>query len=316
MKVADFKLTNSDFGTFGQGLHRPECVWIDSDGIWASDERGGVALVHKDRNADLLGGGIIEANGYSRRPDGSFVVAGLGDGGVHIISPDGSTRVLLNERDSVSLGAVNCACADGNDRVWVSIMTRKSLWHLALSSPSGDGYILRIDNDGKNTKIVAESLDLINELKISPDGKYMYAAESLACRIVRFSLNADGSLGPKEIVGPASLGHGAFPDGFAFDPYGNLWVTIISHNGLYVIDRDGNLHVVYSDIVEEAVEGLAQSVLNRNSSVEQLGACASLNGPLRLPTSLAFGGPDGRTAYIGSLLMPHLATFRIPEYLE
>ena len=33
MRLADFKLTAADFGTLGQGLQRPECVWIDPDDI-------------------------------------------------------------------------------------------------------------------------------------------------------------------------------------------------------------------------------------------------------------------------------------------
>jgi hypothetical protein len=34
---------------------------------------------------------------------------------------------------------------------------------------------------------------------------------------------------------------------------------------------------------------------------------------LRLPTSIAFGG--GRTAYVGTLPLPHLATFQLPDSL-
>ena len=43
MKLSDFKLTAADFGTFGVGLERPECVWTDHNGVWVSDARGGVA---------------------------------------------------------------------------------------------------------------------------------------------------------------------------------------------------------------------------------------------------------------------------------
>jgi gluconolactonase len=42
-----------------------------------------------------------------------------------------------------------------------------------------------------------------------------------------------------------------------------------------------------------------------------MGACATA-GPLILPTSLAFGGVDGRDAYVGSLAFDHLVTFRSP----
>ncbi len=315
MKIADLRLSTADFRIFGRELQRPECVWIDGDGVWASDARGGVARVRENDDPVLLGTGIAEANGFSRRPDGSFVVAGIGDGGLHTIARDGTTRRLLDSFDGKPLGTVNCAWADGQDRIWLSMMTRAPHWYSGLTDPNPDGYILRIDGEGAHCEIVADGLDLTNEVKVSPDGRYLYAAETLGCRIVRFAIRPDGSLGRKETVGPKSLGRGAFPDGFAFDPLGNVWVTIISTNGLSVIDTRGDVHVIYHDSNEKAVEAMTLGVERRSGTVDHLATCASECGPLRLPTSLAFGGPDGRTAYVGSLLMPHLATFRLPPDL-
>jgi gluconolactonase len=316
MKISEFKLTAADFGTFGRSLQRPECVWIDRDGVWASDARGGVSHVFEDAEPRLIGSGIVDPNGFSRRPDGSFVVAGIGDGGLHVISPGGETRNVLNRFDGKPLGAVNYACADGQNRIWLSVMTRAREWHAALTSTILDGYILRIDGEGERCEIVADGLDLTNEVKISPDGRFLYAVETLGCRIVRFPIKADGSLGQKELVGPESLGRGALPDGLTLDAAGNVWITVITQNGLFVIDKRGDLHIVYRDLNERGVEILADGIEHRNGVVENLAACASVSGPLRLPTSLAFGGHDGRTAYVGTLLLPHLATFRLPEVLE
>lgn len=313
MKVSDFKLAAKDFGKFGQGLQRPECVWVDRDGVWASDMRGGIAHVAPDRDPEVLGGGITEPNGFSRRPDGSFVVAGIGDGGVHIVSPNGETRKLLDTFDGKPLGTVNYTCADGPDRIWLSVMTRLPHWYDALTKPDPDGYILRIDGDGTRCEIVADGLDLTNEVKLSPDGRHLYAAETMGCRIVRFPIRSDGSLGTKEVFGPESLGRAAMPDGLSFDPMGNLWVTIISENALYVIDRRGEMHIVFRDMKADAVEAMAVATERRNGTVDHLVACASENGPLPLPTSIAF---SGRTAYVGTLSLPHIATFQLPESLD
>lgn len=311
--ISKFSLKASDFVPFGQNLTRPECVWIDSDGIWCSDGRGGVALVHEDRDPDLVGSGIVEPNGFSRRPDGSFVVAGLGDGGVHVIEPDGTTRLLLNSFEGRPLGAVNYACADGPDRVWLSVMTRKIPWYEAIKDPKPDGYILKIEEDGKRVSVAADGLDLTNEVRLSADGKYLYAAESQGFRIVRFPIDENGDLGEREAVGPDNLGPTACPDGFAFDPDGNLWIVMICENGLTVIDTEGEVHIAYQDLVLPAAQIKGSNMASRTATPDMLPACASQTGPLRLPTSIAFGGPDGRTAYIGSLLMPHLATFRLPD---
>jgi sugar lactone lactonase YvrE len=133
---------------------------------------------------------------------------------------------------------------------------------------------------------------------------------------VRFPIRPDGSLGGRETVGPESLGRGAFPDGISFDRWGNLWITIVSQNGLMAIDKDGDAHWVYRDSIEPAVEAMAAGVERRNATIEHLMACTSQAGPLTLPTSIAFGGDGGRTAYVGSLTLNHLPTFRLPERLE
>lgn len=316
MRLADFKLAVTDFGRVGTGLERPECVWIDAGGVWVSDARGGVSHLAADGTPGLIGSGIHEPNGFSRRPDGSFVVAAIGDGGLYRISSQGKTRKLLDRFEGRSLGAVNYACADGNDRIWLSVMTRGLPWHTALTARSADGYILRIEDQGVRCEIAADGLDLTNEVKLSPDGRHLYAVETLGSRVVRFAIHRDGSLGSREAVGPASLGHDVLPDGITFDAFGNLWITVINQNGLFVIDRHGEVHVVYRDLNPRAVEVLAEAVAQRNGTVGQLAACAAVSGPLKLPTSVAFGGPDGRTAYVGSVGLSHLATFRLPDSLE
>ncbi len=305
--IRDFTLQQADFGRFGDGLSRPECVWSDDDGIWASDARGGVSFVSPAGEPTLLGSGIGTPNGFSRRQDGSFVVAGLDDGTVYAIDPDGTTTVLLKEIDGLPIGAVNYPCVDG-DRVWISVMTTDLPWDEALRGPA-KGQIVLLDDRG--ARVVADGLHLTNEVKVSPDGDYLYAAESLQRRIIRFAISADGSLGQREVVGPDDLGEGAFPDGFTFDADGNIWVTIICRNGLYIITADGSLHIVYEDVNEQALRRLLTAQAEGLATQELMGGCA-VAGPLVLPTSLTFGGHDGRDALVGSLATPHLTSFRSP----
>jgi gluconolactonase len=315
MPVSAFKLTAADLVPYGRDLQRPECVWVDQEGVWASDARGAVCRVHADRGPQILGSGVADANGFSRRPDGSFVVAGLSDGRLYQVTRDGRTWVLLESLDGAPLGAVNYACADGAERIWLSVMTRHLPWTPAMQSRMRDGYILRIDADGRRPQIVADGLDLTNEVKVSPDGRHLYAVETLGCRVVRFPIRPDGSLGAKERVGPDDLGRGALPDGLAFDPAGNIWLTVISQNAIHVIDAEGAAHVVYSDMNAAAVEAIACAVEQRTGTLDHLLACSEVEGPLRLPTSVAFGGADGRTAYLGSVGLTHLLTFRVPAGL-
>jgi len=304
--ISDFRLTADSFGRFGHDLVRPESVWIDSDGVWASDGRGGVCHIHPDRPAETLGNGIVEPNGISRRDDGSFVAAGLGDGKVHHIAPDGTTTVLLDTVDGRPLGAVNCAWADGA-RTWVSMMTTSFPWHLSMNE-GANGYVVLIDDAG--ARVVASGLHQTNELKVSPDGRHLYTVETLGRRIVRFPILAGGDLGPKEVVGPHDLGRAAYPDGFAFDAEGNIWLTLIIRNGIGVIAANGDYHVVYEEPQLDSIDTLVSSIAAGSADLAAMGAC--MGGALPFPTSLAFGGEDGRTVFVGSLASPHLATFRAP----
>lgn len=315
MKLSEYKLAASDLQPYGANLHRPECVWIDDDGIWVSDGRGAISRIQENGDAEILGDPVIEPNGFSRRPDGSFIVAGIAEGKIYHVAPNGQSKVLLDAYEGQPLGAVNYCCADGQDRIWVSVMSRDLPWHSKMSSPTDDGYILRIDNDGANCEIVADGLSLTNEVKVSPDGKFLYGAESFGCRLFRFPINPDGSLGNKEIVGPASLGHGGFPDGFSFDQYGNIWVTLVALNALAIIDKQGELHTIYSDPNQAAVDEMVKVVEARNGNAEHFIACANVSGPLILPTSIAFSGIDGRDVYVGSIPMTTITKFRLPDEL-
>src|SRR5262249_19576324 len=105
-------------------------------------------------------------------------------------------------------------------------------------------------------------------------------------------------------------GHGAYPDGFTFDAEGNIWVTLIIRNGLGVISRGGDYHVVYEEPKTAAIDNLVNAIGARVAGVATMRACGGDHLPF--PTRIAFGGRDGRSAYVGSLATPHIFTFQSP----
>lgn len=306
-KLKNFTLLPQDLCIFGSGLTRPECVRADQEGIWASDDRGGIARVTQSGVAELRGTGVYEPNGYSRTPDGAFIVAGLKDNKVFRIDSAGRASVLLDEFQGNALGTVNTAWADTQGRIWVSMMTRQERWFHALNT-TPDGYILLIERG--QARMVADGLHLTNEIKVHPNGEYLYGVETLGKRVFRFPIASNGDLGRKEIFGPEDLGHGALPDGFTFDQDGNVWVTIITRNGIVVVSEDGGTHTLYEEPRLDAVDALVTALQQKTATTEHLAACAGEK--LNLPTSLAFGGADLRTVYVGSLGLPHLIAFKSP----
>ena len=63
-------------------------------------------------------------------------------------------------------------------------------------------------------------------------------------RLSRFAVNGDG-LGARETV--AEFGEGIFPDGFAFDAEGGIWIASVVSNRLLRIAPDGSRSVVLDD---------------------------------------------------------------------
>ncbi|HLG75384.1 MAG TPA: hypothetical protein VKX46_03155, partial [Ktedonobacteraceae bacterium] len=94
------------------------------------------------------------------------------------------------------------------------------------------------------------------------------------------------------------------------DADGNIWVTLVLRNGLGIITPDGDYHVVIEDPREEVLKTFEEKIANGTAEPADMAMAVGPN--LQFITSLAFGGPDLRTAYLGSLAMSTLPTFQSP----
>jgi sugar lactone lactonase YvrE len=308
--VKEFRLELSDLTYTGHDLVRPESVLAQPDGtLWTSDARGGVSRINPDGSQQFIGGlGGNEPNGLAMTDDGSLIVANLGMGKVQKLHPDGQVENLLTEVDGVSMTTPNFVFLDSRNRLWISVMTRAHHWWAAAAVPRPDGYIVLLDEKGP--RIVADGLYLTNEIRLDAKEEYLYVVETNMNHIIRFRVQADGSLTDKEGVGPSNLGMGAAVDGFTFDADGNIWVILVLRNGLGVITTDGDYHVVIEDPREDVLKAFEEKIAAGTAQPNDMAMAAGPN--LQFLTSLAFGGPDLRTAYLGSLGMSTLPTFRSP----
>jgi gluconolactonase len=308
--IKEFRLELSDLTHTGHELVRPESVLALPDGtLWTSDGRGGVNRIAPDGQQQFIGGlGGSEPNGLAMSDDGSLIVANLGMGKVQKLHQDGQVEDVLTEVDGVSITTPNFVFLDSRNRLWISVMTREHHWWPAAASPRPDGYIVLVDEKGP--RIVADGLFLTNEIRLDAAEEYLYAVETIMNHILRFRVQPDGRLTDKEIFGPENLGTGAAIDGFTFDAEGNLWVTLVLRNGLGIITTDGDYHVVFEDPREDVLKSFEEKIATGTAEPSDMMMAA---GPtLQFITSLAFGGPDLRTAYLGSLAMSTLPTFQSP----
>jgi sugar lactone lactonase YvrE len=298
----------------GKGLVRPECVLATAAGdLFAADWRGGVTHIRPNGSqalyaGSLFGGRPLRPNGIALRRSGAFLLADLGEtlGGVFELGRDGSVRPILEAIDGVELPPSNFVAEDRMGRIWVTVSTRLRPRTRAHRADIADGFIVLMDERG--TRIVADNLGYTNETLVSPDGAWLYVNETFGRRLARFRIAADGSLGDRETV--TTFGKGTFPDGLAFDGEGGIWITSIVSNRVIRVTPDGSQQLILEDADEAHVDWCEQAFLSGTMGRAHMDACGGRF--LKNISSLAFGGRDLRTAYLGCLMGDSIASFQSP----
>ena len=298
----------------GSGLVRPECVLATARGdLYTADWRGGVAHLRAEGSqalyaARLPGDRPLRPNGIALCADGSFLLADLGDelGGVYALDRSGQARPLLERVDGIDLPPTNFVHEDTAGRIWITVSTRHRPRAAAYRGDVADGFIVLLDARG--ARVVADGLGYTNEALVSPDGQWLYVNETFGRRLTRFRLSADGALSGRETV--TTFGPGTFPDGLAFDTDGGVWITSIVSNRVIRVDRDGAQQRVLEDCDPAHLERCEQAFVAGQMGRPHLDSGGGQ--VLRNISSLAFGGADRRTAYLGCLLGDRLACFRAP----
>jgi gluconolactonase len=320
--IDGFRVEKKDIGFVGENLKTPECVLCEKDGtLWVSDARGGVtkllpngrqAFIRQTR-ATLYGtrGPDLEKsipNGMAIAENGDILVANYGTSQFEITRRNGETRVVYDSIDGHRLGEVNFIYRDSRKRLWFTIATMKLNWIDGLYPDGADGYVGLIDEKG--IRMVADGFCYTNEVRLDEKEEYLYVVETGRKRISRLRVQPDGSLNNREVFGPSDLGPAGFPDGIAFDEYGNLWGTCVWSEKVFAITPEGDLRTVYEDGNPNAVAELEKSYKEHSLTDEKMKKCESTLTPWM--TSVAFGSPDLKTVYIGSYTGTRIACFRSP----
>ena len=298
----------------GSGLVRPECVLATASGdLYTADWRGGVAhlrpggdtALYTGSTADLPEG--LRPNGIALERDGSFLFANLGSevGGIWRLDRSGQVRPVLTEADGEVLPPSNFVVRDAAGRLWATVSTRLRPRSLDYRRGASTGFIALMDQRG--ARIVADGLGFTNECAIDPSGRWLYVNETYARRLSRFPLQPNGELGAKEVV--HEFGRGQFPDGLAFDTEGGVWIAGIISNQVMRLGPDGRLSIVIEDSDAGHVDWVEEAYDTQTLGRPHMDTVRSAR--LRNISSIAFGGPDLRTAYLGCLLGDSIAVARL-----
>ena len=323
--ILDFGIDRNALSYVGHDLQRPECILAEPDGaLWVADARGGVMRIRdgdqhiitqrRSEHFDQAGSEATRyldgtlPNGLAFARNGDILISNFGTDCLELMTRDGSSRVLADNIDGQPIGKVNFVLRDSRDRIWITVSTRIRNWMHALRTDLADGYIARYE-DGA-FRIVADGFRFTNEIRFDANEEFLYVVETTGGRITRLRVDDRGNLRDREVFGPSTLGKGAWPDGIAFDAYGNLWGTLVYSDKLFVLTPDGDMRVLLDEGDPARVAALEEAFL-RNQVTEDV-LFATGQGVAPWMASVTFGGPDLRTVYIGSLKGKRIPCFRAP----
>lgn len=243
----------------------------------AVDAEGNVYAVDYERNHTI--GKVTpagEASVFVDLPDGS-----RGNGirfnseGTMVVADYTGHNVLAIEMDTreVEVLAHEPRMNQPND---LAIGTNDLIY---ASDPNWDedtGQIWRVDPDGSTTLLEAD-MGTTNGIEVGPDEETLYVNESVQRNVWAYDLSSDGEISNKRLLIEFS-DYGM--DGMRTDVDGNLYIT-----------RHGK-----GTVVKVSPEG---EVLRE---IELAG---------ENPTNIAFGGEEGRRAYVTVADQGNLETFRV-----
>lgn len=322
--LRDWTVDRSAIGFVGHDLQRPECVLAEPDGVlWTADARGGVVRIDPDGTQTLIAqqagaaaDGVPDServllhgtlpNGLAFTAGGDFMIANFGTDAVERMDRRGNSVTLFTEIDGEPLGKVNFILQDSADRHWLTVTTRLRPWTRSINERAPDGYVALIEGD--RIRIVADGFVGTNEIRFDRDERWLYVVESNARHVSRLRVRPDGELGDREVFGPDDLG--GTPDGFAFDAYGNLWITLILAERLVALTPEGELLTLLDDGDARRVAEYDETFFAGRVTPEAMARTKGTLAPWM--ASVTFGGPDLQTAYIGSLRGSRIPYFRAP----
>jgi D-xylonolactonase len=238
--------------TLGEGP-----VWVDRDqSLWFVDIKQ-----HKVHRFSPASGSLQQWNAPDQvawllpSNDGRFL-AGFPDGLYRFDPGTGSFDLLMNVEQHIPGNRLNDATADAFGRVWFGTMDNFG------KESTGRFYLFQ---DGIVSDCGVDPICITNGPAVSPDGRILYAVDTLGRSIEAFTIDPSGRLSTGRrfvTIAPAD----GYPDGVTCDANGGVWLGLFQGWAARRYAPDGTL-------------------------------THQVRFPVANITKIALGGADGHTAY-------------------
>ena len=158
----------------------------------------------------------------------------------------------------------------------IAIDSKDRLYASDPNWKAGTGRIWRVDADGK-MNVLEDNMGTTNGIEVSPNEKILYVNESVQRKVWAYDLSNSGTISKKRVLIE-------FPDfgmdGMRCDVDGNLYIARYGKGVVAKVSPNGQLL--------KEIKLLGKNVSN-----------------------IAFGGPDGRTAYVTLQDQGNIESFRV-----
>jgi sugar lactone lactonase YvrE len=230
---------------FVEGLHFGECPRWHEGRLWFADFYQSAVL-----SADESGAVRVEVEvpgepaGLGWLPDGRLLVVARKPRTVVRVEPDGE---LVEHGDLKPIATFygNDMVVDRNGRAYVGnfgfdldrFIDERGLGALVESPGAPATPLIRVDVDG-SVHTATDLLAFPNGSVITPDGRTLIVAESLAGQLTAFDIADDGTLSGQRVW--ASLTWCA-PDGICLDSQGRVWVANALTTECVLVEEGGGI---------------------------------------------------------------------------
>jgi len=166
-----------------------------------------------------------QPSGLGWLPDGRLLVVAMR--GMKVLRLDEDGLKEHADVSGLSRHLCNDMVVDGQGRAWVGNFgfdldeTVRRVGPEAMFANHPTTNLVRVDPDG-SVHLAADGMHFPNGSVVTPDGRKLIVAETMALRLTAFDIAADGSLSNRRVWAPL---HTKAPDGICLDVDGNIWVA-------------------------------------------------------------------------------------------